>query len=145
MSKTIQRQLIWLKILLLYVIGGAVYAGIELLWRGQTHWTMFVVGGLCFVLIGLINEFLPWDMACISQMLISALIITAVEYVSGLIVNVWLGWGVWDYSHMPYNLHGQICLLYSNLWFALSIVGIVLDDWLRYWLWREELPHYKIL
>ncbi len=134
-----------LKMPILIATGGAVYAAIELLWRGHTHWTMFIVGGFCFLLIGLLNELYRWDMALISQMLISALLITAVEYISGVIINVWLGWGIWDYSHMPYNLHGQICLLYSNLWFVLSAVGIVLDDWLRYWLFGEERPRYKVL
>ncbi len=146
-----------IKLPILFATGGVLYAIMELLWRGHTHWTMIIVGGFCFVLLGLINELYPWGMALVSQMLISALLITVVEYITGLLVNVWLGWGVWDYSHMPYNLHGQICLLYSNLWFVLSAVGIVLDDWLRYWIDRLLIrlgvyvsrpapkPRYKIL
>lgn len=134
-----------IKPLTLFTTGGAVYTVIELLWRGNTHWTMFIVGGFCFALIGAINEHYTYDMALASQMIISALIITAVEYVAGVVVNAWLGWDVWDYSLMPYNLHGQICLLYSCLWALLSLPGIVLDDWLRHWLFGEEKPHYKIL
>lgn len=129
----------------LFLIGGTAYFIIELLFRGYSHWTMFIVGGLCFLLIGGINEYLPWDMALTSQMIIASLLITSVELISGLIVNKLLGWGVWDYSHMPYNLFGQVCLLFSVLWFFLSAVGIVLDDYLRYWLFGWEKPKYRIL
>jgi uncharacterized membrane protein len=77
-------------------------------------------------------------------MSIAAGIITAVEFVSGLILNLWLNLGVWDYSHMPLNLFGQICLPYAGLWFALSAVGIVLDDILRWKFFGEQTPHYKL-
>ena len=38
------------------VLGGLAYMGVELLWRGRTHWTMGVLGGVCFVVIGRLNE-----------------------------------------------------------------------------------------
>ena len=44
------------KNIILGLIGGALYMGIELLWRGRTHWTMGLVGGRCFVLIGGLNK-----------------------------------------------------------------------------------------
>ena len=50
------------KYLVLMDVGGAVYVLLELAWRGRSHWTMFVLGGLCFIGLGLINEVLPWDM-----------------------------------------------------------------------------------
>lgn len=134
-----------LKALFLWAIGGTIYYAVELLWRGYSHWTMFILGGLCFVLIGALNELYRWDMALISQMFISALVITFLELITGLIVNKWLHWGVWDYSQVPYNFMGQICLLYTNLWFLLSLAGIILDDFIRYRLLGEEKPHYKIL
>ena len=133
------------KHLVLGLVGGAVYALMELLWRGRTHWSMVLLGGMCFVVIGLLNEIYTWDMALVSQMAISAVIITAGELVTGLIVNVWWGLGVWDYSDMPYNLWGQVCLLYSCIWYGLSLVAILLDDWLRYKWWHERKPRYKIL
>ena len=33
----------------LFYAGGVLYVLIELAWRGRSHWTMFVLGGLCFV------------------------------------------------------------------------------------------------
>lgn len=134
-----------LKQLSLFIIGGGMYSLIEILFRGYTHYSMFFVGGICFILIGFLDEVYTWDMSFISQMVISSIIITIVEFVSGCILNLWLGLNVWSYYHMPYNLLGQVCLLFTNLWFLLSAIGILLDDWLRYFLWHEERPHYKIL
>lgn len=126
----------------LWMIGGAVYVGIELLWRGYSHWTMFVLGGICFVCLGLINELIPWCMPLWKQMLIGTLIITTLEFVTGCIVNLWLGWAVWDYTNVPGNLLGQICAPYILLWMPISVLGIVVDDYLRFWLFGEERPHY---
>lgn len=105
---------------------------------------MMIAGGICFILIGLINEVYSWEVAFVSQMVISSTIITAVEFISGLIVNVWMGLDVWDYSGQPYNLMGQICILYSIIWFFLSPLAILMDDYLRYFLLGEEKPRYKI-
>ena len=131
-----------LRPLLLIGIGGLLYVLIEMAFRGRSHWTMFLVGGLCFWLIGLINEVLPWEMPLWKQCIIGAMIVTAVEFLSGCIINLWLGWDVWDYSNMPFNVLGQICLPFSLLWILLSAVAIVLDDHLRYWMYGEEKPHY---
>lgn len=134
-----------LRSLVLIGIGGLLYVMIELAFRGRTHWTMFIVGGLCFWMIGLINEIIPWEMPLWKQCIIGAVIVTTVEFLSGCIINLGLGWNVWDYSNMPLNFLGQICLPFSLLWVLLSAVAIVLDDYLRYWMYGEEKPHYKLL
>lgn len=130
--------------LLLAGIGGLIYAGLELLYRGRTHWTMMVLGGVLFVLIGLLNEVLPWEMPLALQGLLGALVVTGAELAAGLLLNVRLGLGIWDYSNVPLNLWGQICLPFSALWVLLSAAAVVLDDWLRYWIWHEERPHYTV-
>ena len=122
-----------------------IYVLLELLWRGFSHWTMFLLGAICFILLGLINEILDWDTPLLLQMFIGCVIITVAEFVTGCIVNLWLGWDVWDYSQYRYNLLGQISLQSSVGWYFLSLIGITLDDWLRYKLFGEEKPHYKIL
>ena len=109
-----------LKSAILAVIGGLIYILIELIWRGHSHISMFVLGGVCFVAIGLINELFPWELGII-----------------------WLGRGVWDYSDVPLNIMGQICLPFSLAWMGLSAVAIILDDYLRHWMFGEEKPHYK--
>lgn len=133
------------RLLILLGIGGAVYYGLEILWRGRSHWTMFLVGGVCFVLCGLINELFTWDMPLLAQGAAGACLITATEFVSGLVLNVWLGLGIWDYSDLPLNIMGQVCLPFSLLWAALAIAAVILDDWLRYLLFHEEKPRYRLL
>ena len=134
-----------LKLYILALIGGITYVLIELAWRGYSHISMFILGALCFVLLGGINEFLPWELGFVWQMLIGAGIVTILELIVGIVVNVWLGLEVWDYSNLPFNFMGQICLPFSFAWTLLSGVAIVVDDYLRYWLFGEEKPHYKIL
>lgn len=134
-----------LKYLFLLIVGGTTYVGIELLWRGYSHWSMFFLGGLCFICCGLLNEILPWDMVLSKQMLIGAIIITTLEFITGCIVNLKLGWNVWDYSNLPLNICGQVCPIFFIAWYYVSGLAIILDDWLRYWIFHEEKPHYKLL
>ena len=131
-----------MKRFILFVVGGAIYIVIEMLWRGYSHWAMFFVGGLCFLLVGEINEVIPWEMAFWKQMLIGGAVVTTVELCSGIILNLVLKWHVWDYSKMPFNFLGQICLPFTLAWIGLSAVAIVLDDYLRYLWFDEEYPHY---
>lgn len=133
-----------IKYLILLAIGGTVYCGIEILVRGFTHWTMFLVGGICFILIGIINEITP-KMPLVRQMLLSAVFITVAEFVSGCILNIWLDLDIWDYSNETFNLLGQISLKHTIYWFLLSCVGIILDDYVRHFLFGEGKPHYKII
>lgn len=133
-----------LKYLFLGCIGGSIYCILELMWRSWTHWTMFLLGGICFICLGLINEILTWDTPLLIQMLIGGCIITTLEFVTGCIVNLWLGWDVWNYTWEP-NLLGQISLYSSIGWVALSLVGIILDDYIRFWFFDEDKPQYKLL
>ena len=68
-----------LRPLILFGIGGLLYVLIELTVRGRTHWSMFIVGGLAFFLIGCINEKYK-KMPLVKQMLIGALVITVLEF-----------------------------------------------------------------
>lgn len=132
-----------IKYAVLFFFGGLVYYLIEILWRGYSHWTMIILGGLCFVVVGLINNILPWNMVIELQALIGAVLITSLEFVVGLIVNVNLGWDIWDYSNVPFNFLGQICLPFSLLWYVLSIVVIFTDDYIRHIFFNEKKPVYK--
>lgn len=134
----------FVKYIILLMVGGLAYYCIELLARGFSHWTMFLVGGICFILIGIINEITP-KMPMIQQMVLSAVIITAIEFISGCILNLWLGLEIWDYSENFGNILGQICPRHTIYWFLLSSVGIVVDDYIRYFLFGEEKPKYTII
>ena len=109
------------KFVLFFTVGAIGYALIELLWRRRTHWTMMLAGGICFVLFSVIakrmkgsNIFLKCAVAAIS--------VTAVEFVFGVIFNLFFKMDVWDYSEMPFNLMGQVCPTFTVLWFALSLL-----------------------
>ena len=77
-------------------------------------------------------------------MAICAFGITLIEFISGFILNIIMQLHIWDYSNMPLNILGQVCLPFMLLWFILSLVAIVADDWIRYLLFGEEKPHYKL-
>lgn len=133
-----------LKALVLLSFGGFVYYLIEYLWRGYSHPAMAVVGGLCFILVGYINNFFGWDMPLYLQIGLGALIITCVELCAGCILNLWLELGIWDYSNLPLNLWGQISVPYMLAWIPMSLLAIVLDDYVRYWVLGEEKPRYVV-
>ena len=132
-----------IKYIVLFLIGGAAYFGIEILWRGYSHWTMFLLGGLCFVIVGALNNWLPWEMDIEKQAGIGAIIITVLEFIVGVMVNLVLKWNVWDYSLLPFNILGQISLPFTLIWIVLSAAIIVVDDWVRYKVFKEEKPRYS--
>lgn len=108
---------------ILFGLGAFGYGIIEVLWRGYSHWTMMLAGGICFVLFSLIYEKLnrlPLLYKCIS----GSLTVTAVELIFGLIFNLGFGMEIWDYSNLPLNLLGQICLLFSTLWGFLCVIAV---------------------
>lgn len=132
------------KPLTLYTIGGIAYYMVEMLYRGYSSWTMIIVGGLVFMLIGNINEHLSWKTLLWKQCGIATIIVLIVEFISGCIINLYFNMNIWDYSDLPYNLYGQICLYYSIIWYFLSIIAIILDDLLRWLLYKEKFEGYKI-
>lgn len=111
----------------IFVFGAVSYSALEILWRGYTHWTMSIAGGICAFLIYIYSEKSSGGIAVRS--LYGAMIITAVEFLTGIVVNVILKWDVWDYSKLPFNLFGQICPFYFILWFLICIPIIKLFDY----------------
>jgi len=126
------------KSLVLGLLMGMVYFTLEGFARGWTNISMLFVGGICAVLVGRLNE-KPryYNLKIWQQALIGAVIVLAVEFCSGMILNVWLGLGIWDYSNQWGNVLGQVCPKFALLWFALMPFNIWLDDWLRYKFYQE--------
>ena len=104
---------------LLYALGAIGYMFIEIIWRGRTHWTMGILGGVCILMIYFIEH--RFLFSVFVKALMSAALVTAAELATGLMVNDLLGLSVWDYSGMKYNIAGQISLVYSLLWYFLCI------------------------
>lgn len=125
-----------MKYIVLFLIGGLIYGAVEVAYKGDcTHLSMFITGGLSFLAIGMMSPRIP----LLLRMLLGSVLITVLEFLCGVIVNIWLGLSVWDYSDMPLNLMGQICLLFTAYWFVLTFVGIVLDRFLKRKLFGETL------
>ena len=119
-SKTRREDAGLFKYASILAVGGAGYYALELMWRGHSHWSMAVCGAICLLAMYEINRLIPHS-PLLLRALACAVAITAVEFITGCIVNIWLGWQVWDYHEAPFNLLGQICLLFSFLWFLLSL------------------------
>lgn len=113
---------IWKQAVLFY-LGGMSYMGLEVLWRGWSHGAMFVLGGLCFLVLGHIA-------GRIRSRLLAALAgagaVTAMELACGLLVN--RRFQIWDYRQMPLNYRGQICLPYVVLWIPVCMLALWLYE-----------------
>jgi len=118
---------IWKNCLLFYT-GGAAYLTIELLYRGRSHGSMFLAGGLCFLLIGHLNRVKP-RLPLPLRAVVGSLIVTMVELGAGMAVN--RTYQVWDYRDQPYHFMGQICPLFTTLWIPLSLMAAVLFEQLE--------------
>ena len=104
------------RILTIWATLGAAYVVFETLFRGYSHPSMFVVGGLCGVLVGTINQAPRFYRApVIVQSVIGAVIVLAVEFISGCVLNLWLGLGVWDYTISRENVVGKFARRYGSL------------------------------
>lgn len=106
--------------LTVFMGGGVLYSLIEVAARGYTHWTMTLTGGICLLIMYLRYARHPED-SILFKCFFGMCVITFFEFTVGCVVNIIMGWNVWDYSHMYLNLLGQICPSYSAGWFLLSL------------------------
>lgn len=140
----------WVLSMLLWTWGGTVYYFLEVIWKllreepERISWTMLVVAVILCVPVERCGAELPWSCPLWLQALACAALVTAVELAAGLILNVWLCLGVWDYSHLPGNLWGQICPQFSALWWGLCLVFIPVFDWLRWAVEGGTKPVYTM-
>ncbi len=104
-----------------FILGGMAYGLMEVLFRGHTHWSMVITGGACVLTLYLIMDW-TMNLPLVVAALAGAGIITFYEFCVGMLVNVSFGWHVWDYSSMQGNILGQICPLFTGLWFAMCLV-----------------------
>ena len=119
-------MLFWKRIFF-FAVGGCLYMGLELLWRGRSHGSMFLAGGLCFLLLGQLQQTRP-GLPFLLRAFAGAGIITMVEYAAGLVFN--RNYAVWDYREQLLNYQGQICLGFSLLWIPVSVVAMFLYSFL---------------
>lgn len=116
---------------ILFLTGSCAYPTLEMAWRGHTHYSMALAGGVCLCLIDHICCGILEGRSLFTRCLAGSGLITGVELAAGILVNQVMGLKVWDYSHMPMNIMGQVCLPYSALWFGLTLPAMALCRLLR--------------
>ena len=110
---------------ILFALGGGAYVGLELLWRGRSHFSMFLAGGASLLLIGKLNRAEP-KLPLPVRAVAGSGIITMVELAAGLLFN--RDYAVWDYRNLPGNWLGQICPRFSLLWILLAALVLLIYD-----------------
>lgn len=135
------------KNILLFLVGYCAYIAIEVTFRGISYPLMGICGGLAVIIIDKINNYMSWDMDILIQGLIGSAIITIFELVIGEIaLRTDLISIMWDYSNLPLNYDGVICLSFSLIWVGLSIIGILVADAINYYMLNiQPCPYYKCL
>ena len=111
------------------LLGGFGYCTIEMLWRGRTHYSMFFAGAIVLASFYYIAS--CTTLSFFTRCIAGALIITGIELILGIWFNIILKENVWDYSNMPLNFMGQICLPFSALWFIASGAVFKAFDYLK--------------
>ena len=131
--------------LLIWLVGGCLYYTFEVVFRGFSHWSMFVLGGICMCFCAWQGSVREWRDPMWMQMLRCMVFITSCEFITGIIVNKWMGWHVWDYTDQPFQIMGQICLPFTVIFSGLCAAGILLSGYLLHFLYGEKHPHFHVL
>lgn len=129
---------------ILFGLGFFGYGLIEILWRGYTHPSMSLAGALCFCFLALIEQKMK-QFKFLYRCLISGVLITLIELIFGLILNVKFSVKVWDYSMYPLNFYGQICPIYTVFWCFLSAPFLIITKIIKHKICRTIiLDHHRI-
>lgn len=137
--------------MLLWTWGGTVYFLLEVVWKTirnepeQISWTMLVLAVILCVAVERCGYQIPWDCPLWAQAISCAALVTVVEFFAGLLLNVKLGLHIWDYSHLPGNIMGQVCPQFFIVWFLLCLLFIPIFDWMWYAVAGGEKPHYTFV
>lgn len=131
--------------LLTGALGGVLYYGIELLYRGYSHMSMFLLGGAVFLFCGLQGRAVWWQDSLGIQLIRCAVFITATEFATGVIVNKWMELSIWDYTQLPLNLWGQVCLPFIMIFTGLCMIAIPISGYFLYWMLGDKKPELGLL
>lgn len=135
-----------IKNIVLFSVGFCLYITIECCFRGFSYPLMGCCGGLCVVILDKINDEISWDVDLFFQSLIGGMIVTIMELVIGMIAKyTHLLPVMWDYSDIPFNFNGIICLPFFIAWLLLSIVAIFVADSINYYVFEDTIVPYYVL
>lgn len=129
--------------IILWMTGGLFYFYMEIAFRNYSHYSMIICGGLCFLIVGMIGDYIMDKESNILKaisliMFFGSLTITTLELLTGIIVNVFLELDVWDYTSMKYNVYGQICLGYTLIWSLLSLLCVFVANTIKAFIFEKN-------
>lgn len=134
----------FIKQIVIFGIFGAIYYGLEILYDGTSHWGMFVCAGLTGNAASFIIKHYK-NLKIIKKAVIITSVILILELISGYILNIYLKLNVWDYSLLPYNLKGQICLSFGLIWFfVFSPLILWLEPTIKWIMFNGKKPPHFI-
>ena len=128
--------------LFLGALGGSIYHAIEILFRGYSHWSMFLLAGISMDFFVQQGKWTHWKDPLWKQLFRCITFVVSGEFITGIVVNKIMRWNVWDYSQMPLNIFGQICLPFAIIFCCFCYIGIYLCGWISFCLFRGEKPSF---
>lgn len=131
--------------LLLWTLGGTLYYAFEVVFRGFSHWSMFVLGGFCLIFCAQQGLWTGWSAPLWKQVMWCVIFVTAGEFATGIIVNKFLHWNVWDYTGLPFQFMGQICLPFMIIFSGLCAAGIIGSGYFLHFIYKEQRPAFHVL
>lgn len=135
-----------LECLLVFISVGSLYFCIEVIYKQSlSHWTMFCLSGFMGLIAMLLNDKFTYELDFSLQVLICTIVCTGLEYLIGIIWNA--DYSIWCYLNLPFNLHGQICLLFSCIWAVLFTILIPILDYIEWKIFKYKVdtpPYYKV-
>ena len=136
-----------IKNIILFLVGYCAYIAIEVTFRGVSYPLMGICAGLAVIIIDKINDYISWDIDIILQGVIGSIVITIFELIIGEIsLRTELLPIMWNYSNVPLNFDGVVCVPFSLIWIGLSIIGILVADTINYYIINiQPCPYYKCM
>lgn len=146
MNKNNRYLYMFLKNYILFIIGFFSYSAIEVGYRGYTFFLSGVMGGIAVIIIDKFNDYISWDLDFVLQCMLGSIVITLLEFIFGILDCHIFHLNMWDYSMLPFNYKGIICLPFFIIWIFLSGLVIVSADWINYYLLKEQetKPYYVL-
>lgn len=133
------------EVIFLWALGGSIYYLLEIGFRGFSHWSMFVLGGAALCFCTFQGVMMGWTEPLWIQVVRSVIFVTALEFITGIIVNKYLKLAVWDYSDQPLQLWGQICVPFMILFSGLILLAIILGGTISHKVFGEIKPRFYVL
>ena len=136
----------FIPLFVIFNISGFIYIILELLWRGYSHWTMYLCAGLCGLVMAAINDnWFKMDTDFRFQVLASAVSCTIMEFFFGIVFNG--DFSIWDYRGLWGTIHflgDQVNILFFGMWMLISIFALPFLDWMQWKLGIGQRPYYRI-